>query len=215
MSLYLRKKIEASRLPQTIGVYLSGVAVFSAVLVPVASDFVAELEVSRATQETIIEVIPTDTKFQWPFTRFSLSTRFSTGHPGVDLLNPVGIPIYPIAGGWIEWTIFSNWGYGNHVLVEHDDGAKSLYAHMSKIDVVPGQTVNKKTKLGEVGATGWATGSHVHLEVYQDNIPVNPLDILPSIDVPPIEAVVLPPQPSPQPLPTLPTTPSPTAPPAY
>jgi len=181
ISLILRKKIEATKLPQIIGVYLSGVAVFSAVLVPTATDFVANLEVSKATEETIIEIIPTDTKFQWPFTRFGLTTIFSTGHPGVDLTNPKGTPVYPIADGWVEWTIFSNWGYGNHVLVEHDDGMKSLYGHMSKIDVSPGQTVDKKTKLGEVGSTGWSTGNHLHLEIYQDGTPVNPLEVLPEI----------------------------------
>ena len=169
------------QLPQTIGVYLSGVAVFSAVLVPAASDLATNLEVSRVTEQTYIEVVPTDTKFQWPFIRFALTTRFSSGHPDVDLINPVGVPIYPVADGWVEWTLYSSWGYGNHVLVEHDSGAKSLYGHMSKIDVSPGQTVTKKTKLGEVGSTGWSTGSHVHLEVYQNNVPVNPLEILPSI----------------------------------
>ena len=205
----MRKKIEAAKLPQTIGVYLSGVAVFSAVLVPAASDFAAQLEVSRATEQTIIEVVPTDTKFQWPFTRFGLTTRFSAGHPGVDLVNAIGVPIYPIGDGWVEWTLYSNWGYGNHVLVEHERGVKSLYGHMSKINVKPGQTVDKKTMLGEVGSTGWSSGSHVHLEVYQNNIPVNPLDILPSIDTS-IAATVLPKEP-PQPRPSVSSIPSPDA----
>ncbi|MBI4062379.1 M23 family metallopeptidase [Candidatus Gottesmanbacteria bacterium] len=201
MSLILRKKIEAAKLPQTIGVYLSGVAVFSAVLVPTATDFVANLQVERVTEQTYVEVVPTDTKFQWPFTRFGLTTRFSAGHPGVDLINPIGVPIYPIANGWVQWSIFSNWGYGNHVLVEHDSGIKSLYGHMSKIDVKPGQTVDKKTKLGEVGSTGWSTGSHVHLEVYQNNIPINPLDVLPSIAIPPTAVAVSPQQSLPTPSP--------------
>lgn len=181
---------------------------FSAVLVPQATDFVANLEVERVTEQTIIEVTPTDTKFQWPFSRFGLTTRFSASHPGVDLINPVGIPIYPVSDGWIQWTIFSNWGYGNHVLVEHDGGMKSLYGHMSKIEVKPGQTVDKKTKLGEAGSTGWSTGSHVHLEVYQNNIPINPLDVLPSINIPPTVVAVSPQQSLPQPQPTVPNTPS-------
>ncbi|MEK7065589.1 MAG: hypothetical protein AAB961_01225, partial [Patescibacteria group bacterium] len=124
ISLFLRNKIEAAKLPQTIGVYLSGTVVFSAVLVPQATDFVANLEVERVTEQTIIEVVPTDTKFQWPFSRFGLTTRFSAAHPGVDLINPVGIPIYPISDGWVQWSIFSDWGFGNHVRIEHDSGMK-------------------------------------------------------------------------------------------
>lgn len=181
VSRFLRKKIEAVRVPQIVGINLAGLAFFSAIIAPQVGDVTSALEVENSTIETVVEVIPTDAKFQWPMPRFGLTTRFSRAHPGVDLLDPVGTPIYPIADGWVAWTNSLPWGYGKHLLVEHAGGFKSLYAHLSKFDTLPGQSVSKQTKLGEVGATGWATGSHVHLEIYQDGVPINPLEVLPAI----------------------------------
>lgn len=181
VSRFLRKKIEAVRVPQIVGINLAGLAFFSAIIAPQVGDVTSALEVENSYNETVVEVVPTDAKFQWPVSRFTITTRFSTTHPAIDLIDPIGTPIYPIADGWVSWTNSLSWGYGKHLLVEHTGGIKSLYAHLLKFDIVPGQSVNKQTKLGEVGATGWATGSHVHLEIYQNGIPINPLEVLPAI----------------------------------
>lgn len=181
VSRWFRKYIETTPVRQIIGLNLAGLSFVTAVIAPQIGDIASSIEVEKATKETIVEIVPTDIRYQWPMNRFGLSQRFSLSHPGIDLTDPVGIPIFPVSDGWVAWTNALRWGYGNHLLVEHENGVKSLYAHVSKIDVQPGQTVTKTTKLGEVGATGWATGSHLHLEVYQDGIPINPLEILPDI----------------------------------
>ena len=70
-------------------------------------------------------------------------------------------------------------GKGNIVIVDHGDGLKSLYAHMGNIYVSVGNEVNPETPLGTVGMTGRTTGPHVHLEIYDKDVAVNPGSILP------------------------------------
>lgn len=122
-------------------------------------------------------------KYRWPFVTFGISQYFHGGHPGIDLTNPEGTPIYPITDGVVlEVNAFPD-GYGRHVIVKHDDTTTSLYAHMSKVHVTAGQKVDKNTVLGEVGATGWATGNHLHLEIRTNGESQNPLEILPKYKV--------------------------------
>ena len=70
-------------------------------------------------------------------------------------------------------------GKGNIVVIDHGDGLKSLYAHMGKIEVGVGNTVDTKTAIGTVGLTGHTTGPHVHLEIYDHDVAVNPASVLP------------------------------------
>ncbi len=71
-----------------------------------------------------------------------ISTKFSSYHPGVDIATNLGSPIHPIASGIVESVLFGNEGYGNHVIIAHSDGYKSLYGHMAQIMVMKGQAVS-------------------------------------------------------------------------
>ncbi len=181
ISFILRKKLERFHVRQILGLNLASFAFVAAIIVPQVDAITSELEVMRETVETIVEVVPTIARFQWPMNRFGLTSRFSQGHPGLDLTDPKGTPIKPIAEGKVIRIESYPFGYGKHVLIEHEKGAKSLYAHLSKMDVKEGQTVDKNTVIGEVGSTGWSTGNHLHLEIYQDGFAINPLDALPSL----------------------------------
>jgi len=181
ISLWLRKYIERLKLPQVVGINLAGVAFFAGVVMPQVSDITSSLELQKDTQETIVDVVPTQSTYQWPMSHFGLSQRFSMGHPGIDLTAPLGTALFPVSNGWVAWVNTSYLGYGKHLFIEHDGGVKSLYAHLSYVNVRPGETVTKETQIGEIGATGWATGYHVHLEIYQDGVPINPLEVLPEI----------------------------------
>lgn len=181
LSLFIRKRIERLNLRQILGLNLAGLAFFGAVIMPQASDFISSIEVMVETQETIVHVVPTQSKFQWPLSRFAISQRFYVAHPGMDLTAPLGTPVYPVANGRVSIVNILYWGFGNHVIIEHDKGIASLYAHLSKVEVKEGQEVTKATRLGAVGSTGWSTGNHLHLEVYQDGIPINPIEVLPEI----------------------------------
>ena len=108
----------------------------------------------------------------------SLSQGFWFIHPAIDIPKPYGTDIQPIAEGTVTLARWDG-GYGNTVVVKHSAGFTSRYAHLSKIDVKDGQRVTKETIIGLVGATGYATGSHLHLEVYSDGKNVDPQAYLP------------------------------------
>jgi murein DD-endopeptidase MepM/ murein hydrolase activator NlpD len=101
-----------------------------------------------------------------------------TYHSGIDLGAPTGTPIAAAAGGQIV-LVSAGGGYGNYVVIRHDDGTETLYAHLSEVWVAQGQWVAQGEGIGAVGATGWATGPHLHFEVRVGGVPVDPLYYLP------------------------------------
>jgi len=84
-------------------------------------------------------------------------------HLGTDYGAPTGTPVRSVGDGSV---VFSGWqnGYGNVVRIQHAGGRETVYAHLSRIDVRKGQHVSQNDRLGAVGATGWATGPHLHFE---------------------------------------------------
>ena len=185
-----RNKIRARRnhwiyrLLRIVGVTIAVTCMFGLGFAP--SVQAAASDVSAIYQGAMpVDVIfqETDPRFRWPFVTFGISQYFAGYHSGIDLTNPEGTPIYPIAEGTvIEVNAFFD-GYGRHVIVQHDDDLTSLYAHMSKVHAVVGQKVDLNTKLGEVGATGWATGNHLHLEIRKNGVSQNPIGILPQYKI--------------------------------
>ncbi len=181
VSFWLCQWIEQLPLKRLVGINLAGLSFAAAVIVPQVSNIATQLKVEEATVYTVVDVVPTESKLRWPLRNFGLSQRFSISHPGLDLTAPYGTNIYPVSEGWVAWTNAIPVGFGKHLLVEHDNGLQSLYAHLSQISVTPGQTVTRATSIGKIGASGWATGQHLHLEIYQNGTPVNPLEVLPEI----------------------------------
>jgi hypothetical protein len=98
-------------------------------------------------------------------------------HHGVEFINGTGIPVYAAADGEVifagpdEEAVYSPWTnfYGNVVVIRHADGLFTLYAHLSVLDVRLGQVVVVGQKIGQVGKTGGAIGSHLHFEVRRGN----------------------------------------------
>ena len=84
-------------------------------------------------------------------------------HNGVDYGAPAGTPVRSVADGVVETAGRQN-GYGNVIQLQHGAGKTTIYAHLSKIDVRQGQRVEQGQRIGTVGATGWATGPHLHFE---------------------------------------------------
>jgi murein DD-endopeptidase MepM/ murein hydrolase activator NlpD len=100
-------------------------------------------------------------------------TGRSSFHTGVDLIAPIGTPIVAAAGGVVSTVGFVP-EYGNIVEVDHDNGLTSRYAHLSKFLVKVGDVVLKGQPIAHVGATGRTTGPHLHFEVREKGIPLNP-----------------------------------------
>jgi len=95
-------------------------------------------------------------------------------HSGMDFTAPVGTPIHATGNGTVSKVEFDGRGYGNNVIVNHGWGFESLYGHMSKIVVRPGQKINRGDLIGYVGSSGASTGPHLHYEVRKGGNPVNP-----------------------------------------
>jgi murein DD-endopeptidase MepM/ murein hydrolase activator NlpD len=84
-------------------------------------------------------------------------------HLGVDYAAPTGTPVRTVGDGRVR---FAGWqgGYGKVVFVEHSNGQSTVYAHLSRIDVRVGQSLDKGDRIGAVGSTGASTGPHLHFE---------------------------------------------------
>jgi murein DD-endopeptidase MepM/ murein hydrolase activator NlpD len=94
-------------------------------------------------------------------------------HTGVDLIAPTGTPVVAAAGGVVATVGFVP-EYGNIVEIDHDNGLTTRYAHLSRSQVKIGDVVMKGQSIAHVGMTGRTTGPHLHFEVREKGIPLNP-----------------------------------------
>ena len=94
-------------------------------------------------------------------------------HNGMDIASNMGTTVYAADGGRV---VLAEWygGYGNCIMIEHGNGYKTLYGHLSVISVKNGQTVNQGEAIGQVGSTGNSTGPHLHFEVYLNGGRIDP-----------------------------------------
>ncbi len=99
-------------------------------------------------------------------------------HAGLDFTAAYGSPIYGTAPGVVVKAGMSTGGYGNHIIVEHGYGYRTLYAHMSELKVTVGMKVDRNTILGYLGNTGRSSGPHLHYSVYYKNQAVDPKNYL-------------------------------------
>jgi murein DD-endopeptidase MepM/ murein hydrolase activator NlpD len=100
------------------------------------------------------------------------TTKF---HAGLDFAAPLGTPIYATANGTVETAGNTGNGYGNHVVIHNGYGYATLFGHMFKVKVRPGQKVKRGEVIGWVGSTGKSTGPHCHYEVHRNGEPVDPV----------------------------------------
>jgi len=97
-------------------------------------------------------------------------------HLGVDYAAPTGTPVRSVGDGTVEFAGWQN-GFGNVVHLSHGNGRVTVYGHLSRIDVRKGQRVQQGQRLGAVGATGWATGPHLHFEFRINGAHQDPLKV--------------------------------------
>jgi len=120
--------------------------------------------------------------FIWPTTEHYLSGydyKPSANHPAIDIAGRIGNPVWAVDDGVVVYSGWSNFGYGNLVVLDHGNGFQSLYAHLNDIAVVCGQSVYQGTQIGTLGTTGNSTGAHLHFALIYNGKKVNPWDFLP------------------------------------
>ncbi|MBX6394460.1 MAG: peptidoglycan DD-metalloendopeptidase family protein [Alicyclobacillaceae bacterium] len=118
--------------------------------------------------------------WMWPTTSHAITSPFGEWrgrerHPGVDIGAPYGAPVYASNGGRVIFAGWDSGGYGLCVRIDHGGGIVTVYGHLSQVLVAPGQAVAQGQVIGRVGATGEATGPHLHYEVRVGGRVVNPL----------------------------------------
>lgn len=120
--------------------------------------------------------------FTWPtnggYVSSNMGYRWGKMHKGMDIARPSEGTIKTVDNGVVVSTGNAGDGYGNKVIIDHQNGYRTLYAHLASISVKPGQTVPQGAKLGVMGATGDSTGVHLHIEVYKNGKLVDPRSVL-------------------------------------
>lgn len=126
--------------------------------------------------------------FVWPVKEGRVSSFFGSRrrdyHEGIDIKANRGNPIFAAKGGEVIYSGRKIHGYGNMIVVKHPDGMATVYAHNKKNLVKIGEFVTQGQILGYVGATGKATGPHLHFEIRKGELPQDPLLYLPQVRTP-------------------------------
>ncbi|OGJ16287.1 MAG: hypothetical protein A2632_00080 [Candidatus Pacebacteria bacterium RIFCSPHIGHO2_01_FULL_46_16] len=116
--------------------------------------------------------------FVWPAAG-RITQGYSFYHKAIDIANSSGGSVLAAdsgvvtQAGWLD-----GFGYGNRVIVDHGNGTQTLYAHLSTVQVQPGQRVNRGDVIGQMGSTGRSTGTHLHFEIRQGGVLLSPLQSL-------------------------------------
>jgi murein DD-endopeptidase MepM/ murein hydrolase activator NlpD len=152
-------------------------------LIAVSTAFVSQTSGLQAqgTIDPIVEsqtTLVTEKGMQYPVDSVEINQGYSFFHPAIDLGGKTGDSIKAIMPGVVSYAGWGLGGYGNLIVLSHKNDIESYYAHLSQIEVKTGDIVEMGVEIGKMGATGHATGPHLHLEIHQNGVPLNPLFVL-------------------------------------
>jgi len=119
--------------------------------------------------------------FVWPTAeRWVSGYDYTPGanHPAIDIAGNTGNPVWASDNGVVVYAGWSNYGYGNLIVIDHGNGWQTLYAHLNSINVGCGQSVNQGQGIGGLGNTGNSSGAHLHFEMIYVGSKVNPWNFL-------------------------------------
>lgn len=132
---------------------------------------------SRATQAQIQAGAKGTSNFIWP-TSGIITQSPVWYHMALDIASNALPPIIAADSGTVAYAGCIAWGYGCHIIIDHNNGYQSLYAHMSSFSVSAGQSVSQGQQVGVMGSTGRSTGPHLHFEIRSGGSLLNPLGFL-------------------------------------
>lgn len=115
----------------------------------------------------------------WPvnggYVSSEMGHRWGRTHKGIDIARPSNLNIKAADNGVVVSAGWDSGGYGNKIVIDHQNGYRTIYAHLNSIDVSAGQIVGQGQTIGIMGSTGDSTGTHLHFEVYKNGSLQNPL----------------------------------------
>ena len=150
-------------------------------------EVINEIVLEEPVKEIIIKgtkVVPSrgDGTFVWPTNGGYVSSRqgyrWSRMHKGIDIARPSNYTIKAADNGKVVYAGNRGDGYGNKIIIDHQNGYRTMYAHLASISVSVGQSVSSGSKIGIMGRTGNSTGIHLHFEVYKNGKIIDPLSAL-------------------------------------
>jgi len=122
-------------------------------------------------------------QYRWPMTAGIVSSEFGPRwgktHQGIDIAADAGVPIHAVAAGEVIYSGSHITGYGNVVILRHDERTTTTYAHNKALKVRKGEKVRAGQVIALLGSTGHSTGPHLHFEFRDANTPLNPREKLP------------------------------------
>lgn len=126
-------------------------------------------------EDHAIVAAKTPTKLFWPTDLRVINQYYGWSHTGIDLDGDYSNAIFASEDGVVDQAGWNNGGYGLQIVITHANGIRTRYAHASKMFVKAGDTVKRGEVIAMVGTTGRSTGTHLHFEVYVNNVRANPL----------------------------------------
>jgi murein DD-endopeptidase MepM/ murein hydrolase activator NlpD len=110
--------------------------------------------------------------------RFHPILKIKKHHDGIDINLPVGTEIVSTADGYVEKVEYNKYGYGNCIIINHENGYKTRYAHLKEITVKEGDYAIQGMMIGISGKSGMTTGPHLHYEITNEDKPINPITFI-------------------------------------
>jgi murein DD-endopeptidase MepM/ murein hydrolase activator NlpD len=156
-----------------------------------------EAPAAAETEPTYVDTSTSVSGFAWPapasyYISSGFGSRWGTTHRGIDIAGGVeGTSAVASKSGTVisvnnscvhNYAKSSNCcgnGYGNYVIISHDDGTQTLYGHLASANVSVGEYVSQGQVVGTIGSTGYSTGFHLHFEIYVDGVAVDPQNYVP------------------------------------
>jgi len=143
-------------------------------------DGVIEEEQPRVSQRFLAQIqagVRGSSNFIWPTS--GMITQYPVWyHMALDIANSSGPAVIAADSGTVIFAGCVRYGYGCHVIIDHNNGYQTLYGHLSSYSVEAGDSVSQGNQIGVMGSTGMSTGTHLHFEVRSGGTLLNPLNFL-------------------------------------
>lgn len=180
LSKFFRRIFEKDNLRKVLGLNLAT----AMVLIPLGNQVIqaatpekqlnvviADIDESEASAQIVTKA----REFINPVVKHNqVSQGYRPGHLAYDITGPLGSDVIAFTSGRVHQIESGTFGLGKYIVLDHGHGLVSVYAHLRSFNVKIGDHVKTGDKIGEIGMTGYTTGPHVHFEVHDNGVPVNP-----------------------------------------